>query len=1356
MHADSPNWRDHFGEPASPDERAALEALRKLLPDTETIAWPNVQFMDNLGNANEVDLILLSPQGLFVVELKGWHGQFSGDQFFWQISHPGGRRDERKNPYGGTRLKAQRLASQLEHARREARLPNLRIPFVHAVVVMHAQGSSFDLRDNAAEHIYYLDGYKVTGLPPLTDILNGIAPDSDPIDPQTRAATAQLFDRMGLGARPKVRMIGQFKITDSSPLATGPGWEDYAVVHPSLGDIRRVRLFPVPTKASKSQREVVQRAAKREYRLTDGLHQPGIVSALDYIETDGACAVVFGEDIPGEQTLDRYLAENAATLDLTDRFKLVQDLAEILQYAHKNGVFHRALTPAAIRVSDRGLTVRDWQTGSADADDDSPDATAMAGATNVALATDQDSWVYLAPEAHSVAHPDGRAMDVYGLGAMAYLIFTGQPPAANLSDLQAKLAHGGLDAAAVIDLDDDLAALIQLATDPRVPERTGTVDDFIDEMTIVQRKLAEAQEVTEDAIDPLDAAVCDFIDGQWMVEAILGKGSTGRALKLTGDDDKSFVLKVAVSEDKAEALIAEAQTLATLDHPLVVKAIGEPLEINGRTCVAMEYAGEPLSRTLREDGRLTLERLETFGADLLDIGRYLADRGVNHRDIKPDNLGVRPDPGDRRPRLVIFDFSLSRRPVDDITSGTKPYLDPFLGPRFRRRAYDSAAERFAIAVSLFEMATGRQPVWGDGQTAPEHAELHVTPDMFEGPRTQQMVEFFERALAKDSKARFDDIESMARAWHKLFVETLTETVSTEVTEAERDRAAEAAIRTTALIDAGLSARAVSAARRLGAETVADVMDMDPVRINQIQGAGLRTRQELQRRRRQWLELLTEQTWVLDTPLVGRAIEQLRASLIPRGNGKNTHSVQLAGAFIQDTGWSVIRDLATNLGMTAVEAATAYTLLRRNWSRNESLTRVAQEIDAVVASGNGISTIDEIAQVLVARHGSQLDNPTDRINAALPVIRAALAARDDADDVLNRTPGSTVILLGRASDTLPDPDGVMQSLRSTAPALDGAVSDAPGLIPAPAVDLLIGAVAQASGLPPARFLRLAAACSRSAHVSTRGEVYRDGLAADVTVPRVLHGLGVTVLSERTLHERVAKRYPAAAPIPGRPTIDALVTAAMPGMVWDGTNYTKPMSASLLSSTTRFTSLAEAHIADHAALRARLQESIDTRSGLVIGVDPRFVQRAADWLQREFGVAEVSLGSALISAARDLAAAKRVAWRKLLDSDAQPAGADRAKLNQFMAAAVDTFWDPTLRTAEPLVLTDAAVLARYGLTERLAPLTDLGVANPAARWILVPHSASAAYPTLDGTPVPLGADGWLDLPTGVFALALPKGA
>jgi hypothetical protein len=65
--------------------------------------------------------------------------------------------------------------------------------------------------------------------------------------------------------------------------------------------------------------------------------------------------------------------------------------------------------------------------------------------------------------------------------------------------------------------------------------------------------------------------------------------------------------------------------------------------------------------------------------------------------------------------LILFDFSLTRTPVDNIQAGTRPYLDPFLP---LRRRWDVHADRFAAAVTLYEMLTGSLPIWGDGLTDP--------------------------------------------------------------------------------------------------------------------------------------------------------------------------------------------------------------------------------------------------------------------------------------------------------------------------------------------------------------------------------------------------------------------------------------------------------------------------------------------------------------------------------------------------------------------------------------------------------------------------------------------------------------
>ena len=83
MKPDSPLWKV-MGDPASPAEATALDAFRALLPDDGiTTAWANLTFINDQGRTAEVDVLLLTTQGMYLVELKGWHGTIRGNAQRW-------------------------------------------------------------------------------------------------------------------------------------------------------------------------------------------------------------------------------------------------------------------------------------------------------------------------------------------------------------------------------------------------------------------------------------------------------------------------------------------------------------------------------------------------------------------------------------------------------------------------------------------------------------------------------------------------------------------------------------------------------------------------------------------------------------------------------------------------------------------------------------------------------------------------------------------------------------------------------------------------------------------------------------------------------------------------------------------------------------------------------------------------------------------------------------------------------------------------------------------------------------------------------------------------------------------------
>ncbi len=145
-----------------PGGSRSLAVLKNLLPDDAvTHAWSNLTFTDLSGRTGEIDLLLLTRVGFFVVELKGWHGTIAGTQQTWDVTGASGQhtRHER-NPWYLTEQKAKRLSSLLKQRARNDQ-ERRAVPFIGALVVLHGRGSKVELKDTAIAGLYALDGFGV-------------------------------------------------------------------------------------------------------------------------------------------------------------------------------------------------------------------------------------------------------------------------------------------------------------------------------------------------------------------------------------------------------------------------------------------------------------------------------------------------------------------------------------------------------------------------------------------------------------------------------------------------------------------------------------------------------------------------------------------------------------------------------------------------------------------------------------------------------------------------------------------------------------------------------------------------------------------------------------------------------------------------------------------------------------------------------------------------------------------------------------------------------------------------------------------------------------------------------------------
>ena len=142
------------------------------------------------------------------------------------------------------------------------------------------------------------------------------------------------------------------------------------------------------------------------------------------------------------------------------------------------------------------------------------------------------------------------------------------------------------------------------------------------------------------------------------------------------------------------------------------------------------------------------------------------------------------------------------------------------------------------------MAAGTTPVYGDGQADPATIpdEARVEPDLFDPTLAGALVDFFRTALARDAKARHHTAQALREAWVAIFARDAT----TQPDDSNDELAARATL-TTPLRDSGLTARALSALEPYAVQTVGELLTVDPVRLNRLQGVADATRQQIRAR-----------------------------------------------------------------------------------------------------------------------------------------------------------------------------------------------------------------------------------------------------------------------------------------------------------------------------------------------------------------------------------------------------------------------------------------------------------------------------------------------------------------------------
>lgn len=169
----------------------------------------------------------------------------------------------------------------------------------------------------------------------------------------------------------------------------------------------------------------------------------------------------------------------------------------------------------------------------------------------------------------------------------------------------------------------------------------------------------------------------DHVD-RYRIERLVGRGGMGEVFEATHTLlQKRVAIKVLADHLSRDAEIArrflrEGRNASRVEHPNVVRVLDGGI-VDGRPFIAMEYLdGAPLSTLTRLGPMSPVQAL----AVTLPIAHALwwgHELGVIHRDVKPANIFLAPDPWQQQ-KAILLDFGISKRP-DSSTNSVTPVID---------------------------------------------------------------------------------------------------------------------------------------------------------------------------------------------------------------------------------------------------------------------------------------------------------------------------------------------------------------------------------------------------------------------------------------------------------------------------------------------------------------------------------------------------------------------------------------------------------------------------------------------------------------------------------------------------------
>ncbi len=614
----------------------ALEAISQNLPP-DWLAYSNFEFRDKKIGNREIDLVLVTPNVILLVELKKWNGTLRSEGTHWILNG----QDRGESPVAITNRKSQYIKALI--AKREGH--NVQDVYVAPIVVLCGSATRAHISDDDKGFVCSLDDFcKIGSASFLKELFPNIKHRKSPLNKEkevfNRIFSTKVFDPRKLRYRgyvPEVNPIFSHRENlyqefiaeqDNKPKfrALLRTW-DLQKLPPAYGTRDR---WEEVTSREKSVVGYVKQVLPRTFVANTMLTPVG-----DTPEEEFSSKYFELYDLSSQlEMLDVYLYRNTKRLSISQRLLLSRVVLAAFSEFHQANIAHRDITSSCIWTGDDfSISISRWLAASY------PEGQTV-GPVREFLRSGRSET----PEDKLGEQSDAYRRDVFLLGALIYFLLTSEHPSLNdgVAEFE-KFPVGLIQENIAVSLAECLAKA--LSWEPR--NRYSNAMDFYDAF----QKVADWEEPTEPRyVKELSSFMTNkhpYVDYPIRHERVRSHVHVYESAA----DDRVVIVKVwqgltAKHNDSGAnyrllEFLGTARDLSRVRPVVVQKIVDYGISNVGAFLVSENVEGESVSELIQKCA-LNVEARLILAKNLLAALNALHALGIAHGDIKPDNVFVVP------------------------------------------------------------------------------------------------------------------------------------------------------------------------------------------------------------------------------------------------------------------------------------------------------------------------------------------------------------------------------------------------------------------------------------------------------------------------------------------------------------------------------------------------------------------------------------------------------------------------------------------------------------------------------------------------------------------------------------------